>query len=286
MDIDPARDPRVPGITADTTLGEIASLVADRDTPRLRERPVIETVEDRIRSDLAIAADARARQLPYLATAATGAAGYAAWGCAELATAVGSPGAHTVIVTGTWAATALSLPVLRFIYRHRIPEAWRRRWWLSGVAAAGWVDVAAATSPATWVMTGALLGGAAALSARWAAEHEIPNPSAMRQVVLPAPPPPPAIDTSRAALLEQAWYDRVADGPRPILSGAWLTSRTELPNATMWMVQTDPGSFTFDEMFGKRPKIAAALGIGVARSSWSATAAATTTQRTTRAVLG
>lgn len=264
MDTNTAHRPGV--ITAATTLGEIAGMVADYDPHPVGEPLVVETTSrDAIRADLAIEADARARRVPVVATAATGVAGYAAWGAAELAAAVGPAGAHGAVVAGTCAATALALPALRIWFRHSIPEMWRRRWWLSGVAAAAWVDIAAATTPATWVMTGALTLGSAVLSARWMDEHRVPNPSELLLPALPAPEPHPAIEASRAAQLEQAWADRVGGGKRSILGGSRLTGRTELPNAVRWLVETDPGSFTFDEMFAKRPKIAAALGVGTGK---------------------
>jgi hypothetical protein len=260
-----------PGITADTTLGEIAELVAyDPDPSPPGERLVVETTtRDVVRAHREIEARARARRVPALATAATGATGYVAWGCAEFAAAVGPAGAHGAVVAGTAVVTALSLPALRIWFRHSIPEMWRRRWWLSGVSAAAWIDVAAATTPATWPMMLALTAGSVALSSRWLAEHRVLNPGDVQPLALPPPPPPPpppAIDTSRAAQLERAWADRVAGGKRPVLVGAQLlTGRTVLPNAIRWLLETDPGSLTFDEMFRARPKIAAALGVGAGK---------------------
>lgn len=259
MDTDPARAPGV--ITAATTLGEIAHLVADRPALPVGERLAVETVtRDEVTSELAIADGVRARRMPYLATAATCTAGYAAWGAAELAAAVGPAGAHGAVVAGTWAATAAALPVLRIWWRNRIPDAWRSRWWLSGAAAAAWVDVAAATTPATWPMMGALAIGSAVLSARWLAEHEVPNPGARPLPALPAPAPPPAIETSRAAQIERRFYERAVTGRNAVARGAKLTDRTDLPNGTRWTIELDPdGSVNSSDLQRQGERVARAL---------------------------
>lgn len=240
-------------ITAATTLGEIADLVG--------EPVVVETVPRGAPDAAAIDEDARSRRIPYLATAATAAAGYTAWGAAELAAAVGPPNAHGAVVAGTCVATAAALPALRIAFRHGIPDMWRRRWWLAGAAAAAWVDVAAATTPATWLMTTALLLGSAALSAGWLAEHEVPNPS-QQVITLPPPHPLPAIDTSRAAQLEQAWAARVSAGRNSAAPGSRLTGREELPTGTRWTVELDPeGGVGCTDLLSRAPRIALALGV-------------------------
>lgn len=246
-------DPRSPaGITAATTLGELASWV-DPTPGQSAVRPlsddlIVETdTDDRwaVSSPGEVAAAARARQAPYIAFAATATVGYGLCGADNLVALVGSD-IHTLILATTIAGTAVAVPALAAAFRHRIPELWRRRWWVGTTAAAGWVDVTVANGP-TWTMLGVLAVGTAAISARWAAEHELPNPGDIPEpapaplpVLPPAPPPRPKVDRGRAALIEQAWRTRVATGRNAIASGSRLTGRQELPNGTRWTVELDP----------------------------------------------
>lgn len=269
MDTTSARRPATPGVlTVDTTLAEVARMVTDPDPdpePYGDGRVVVEIDQHDTDLDcqarLDIAAAARARRAPYLATAATAVTGYAAWGAAELAAAVGPAGAHGAAVTATCAATALTLPVLRRVFGHAIPEAWRTRWWLAGACAAGWVDVTAAAG-GSWVGLGALVVGSALLSARWAADHEVPHPGDLAPAPEPAPQPRPALDHSRAATLEQAFYARVAGGGSPIAAGARPTDRTELPNGTQWVIELDPdGPIGCTRFIERTDDVALKLGV-------------------------
>lgn len=244
-------DPHSP-ITASTTLGELASWVDHAPARPLAEDLAIETDIDAatgdehwsISSPAEVAAEARARQAPYIALGATATVGYGLCGADNLAALVGTD-IHSLIVTGTIAGTALAVPVLAAVFRHRIPELWRRRWWVGTATAAGWVDLTVANGP-SWTMLGVLVVGTAAISARWAAEHELPNPGDISEPapaplpVLPPAPPRPKIDRSRAALIEQAWRARVAAGRNSIAAGSRLVDRQELPNGTRWTVELDP----------------------------------------------
>jgi hypothetical protein len=259
-------DPRTPsGITAETTLGELASWVGpaptepaptapaptDQAPTRAAVRPLgddldINTgVDDQHWTVTAhpadVADEARARQAPYIALGVTATIGYGLCGADNLAALVGSD-IHSVLLTGTIAGTALAVPVLASVVRQRIPELWRRRWWLGTTAAAGWIDATVANGP-TWTMLGVLVVGTATISARWAAEHELPNPGDIPEpaptAVLP-PPPRPKPDRNRATLIEQAWRARVAAGRNAIAAGSRLTGRQELPNGTRWTVELDP----------------------------------------------
>lgn len=254
-------DPRLPaGITASTTLGELAAWVDPEPTEqvpteraRVDQGPVrplgedlaIETDDEHwaISSPADIAAEAQARQAPYIALGVTAAAGYGLCGVDNLAALVGTD-IHSLIVTGTVAGTALAVPVLASAFRQRIPELWRRRWWVGTAAAAGWVDLTVAHGP-SWTMLGVLVVGTAAISARWAAEHELPNPGDIVEPepltlpVLPPAPPKPQVDR-RALELEQAWRSRVAAGRNPAAPGSRLTGRQKLPNASRWIAELDP----------------------------------------------
>ena len=231
------------GISADTTLREIAGMVS-APLPVAVEPMVVETVSaEAIAANRGIEESARSRRVPYLMTAVTAAAGWGAYGCAEAAAAIGGADTATMVGEVAWLATAAAVPVLRAVFRHRIPEAWRRRWWLATTAGAAWVDVAVAHGPASVGMTAALVLGAAVLGARWADEHQVPNPGDV--VVEPAPlpvpalPPLPQIDTSRAANIEQDWEAQVASGAHPVAAGARLLNRTRLPHGYRWLVQLD-----------------------------------------------
>jgi hypothetical protein len=257
-------DPRTPsGITAETTLGELASWVGPAPTEQSAEeqaptraavRPLaeelsIETgIDDQHWTVTAhpadVADEARARQAPYIALAATATVGYGLCGADNLAALVGTD-IHSLLVTGTIAGTALAVPVLASVFRQRIPELWRRRWWVGTAAAASWVDLTVANGP-SWALLGVLVVGTAAISARWAAEHEIPNPGDIPEPeppplpVLPPAPPKPAVDSSRAALIEQRWRSRVATGRNSVATGSRLVDRQKLPNGTRWTVELDP----------------------------------------------
>jgi hypothetical protein len=219
----------------------------------------------------------RARQVPAAAAALTAGVGTAAWGCAELATMAGQPVIAGGIVLGTWAGTALSLPVLRAWFSNSIPAHWNRRWWLNAAGGALWVDAVAAGAAAGPTATLWLFGGgavaAAIASVRWMDEHQVPHPRDLTAPeplleLEPAPGPeaepeddlPPEIPLDAAEILFRRWEERVAAGSKVVLRGAMLTGREVLPNAVAWLIETD-GDFTYDEISKAHARIAARLGV-------------------------
>jgi hypothetical protein len=262
--VNPEPDSRYPAgdgeFTSDTPIGQVAAALARRAPGEM----VVETVTPR-RPDaesvyeLDIADGARARQLPAKATLATAAVGYGGYEIGQIAEWLGATGAAGQVAQAVYYGTAAAVPVMRFWFRHSIPEQWRARWNWSALGAAAWADVAVTAGP-SWSLTAALTGGALWAGAKWHREHQpLTGP---RPLAAPPPPPPLEIDRpDRATLIEQNWADRVDRG-RKILAGSWLTQRTELPNATRWLIQTEPGSYVFDEIFARRGKVAAALNVG------------------------
>ena len=216
-----------------------------------------------------IDAGRRARRLPYVATGATAAAGYAAWGVGEAVYVLAGPGGELVATAGTAGLCAVALGVLRLCWRRRIPPAWRRRWWVAGTAAGTWVTTASAVGAGSWPMTAALAVGAAAASARWSAVHEVPRPlpdPTPAPALPPAPEPValPAVVEDEGAVLERRWADTIAARGRA-LPDSLLTNRTDLPNGIAWTVQTVPGSTSFDTAFALRRRIAGGLQVPAAR---------------------
>lgn len=212
-----------------------------------------------------VEAGRRARQLPYVATGATAAAGYAAWGIGEAAYVLAGPGGELVVTAGTAGLCAAALGALRLCWRRRIPRAWRRRWWVAGTAAGTWVTTAAAVGAGSWPMTAALAVGAAAVSARWSAMHEVPRPLPdliEAPVLPPAPEPvaPPEMIEDHGQVLARRWADGIA-APGKAIPGSLLTDRTDLPHAIRWTVHTVPGSTSFDAVFALRRRIASGLRV-------------------------
>lgn len=237
-----------------------------------------------------------ARRIPYLATAATGVGGLAALGLVEAATALGAPAASGSIALGTCAVTALGVAGLRIRFRDRrdpaaghtieaIPRTHRRQWW--GVAGlhALWIDAMALGAVETvgpWGMAAILLGGTAALSARWMGENRVepptdpapepppPPPAPLAAIEAPAPllpepvtipiPLPPAPD--EGDLIAELWETRVAGGDNPLVPGSTLgDDRVDLPHGYQWVVQLDPiGNTTATRLRGLAEDIALRLG--------------------------
>ena len=230
-----------PGIRPDMTVGELVRLVDTHPSvPDADEHGhlAVQTVERDPDLDAEIMEGVRARRAPFLAMAGVGAAGWAAHGVGLLA----SQDAHSTVVVGTAAAAALSLPVLRLRFRRGIPEHWRRRWWLAGALGCGWVGAAAAWGADSWTMTGALVVGGAALSARWWAEWEVPHPG---EVYEPEPEwepePPRQLDPSLADRIERAWLAAAESNRSVVPRGALLTGRTETPGGGLqYRVELDP----------------------------------------------
>jgi hypothetical protein len=246
-----------------------------------------------LRARVEIASGQAARRLPYAATAAAAAAGYGSWGLIE-ATA-GTPAAGTIALCAC-AATAATLPVLRIRYRDRvtaegrrilrIPVDYRRRWWQAGGFFALWVD--AMSLGATSIigpdgMAAVLLGGAAALSARWMRRHpvlELPTDTPPPVLTVAAPPlelaapEPPRFPTrpppDEGDLIKREWNIEIAGTVRPddghevslLAPGAVLgDDREDLPHAYRWFIQLPrSGDVTIDQLCDQRDQIAFKLG--------------------------
>jgi hypothetical protein len=243
--------------SAEDTLREIARLVGTEPAPQPAETLVIETVDydldvvDDGPTDLELAADARARWAPIVATGGTLGAGWGAWGLAEAAATWGPTGSAGPVALAACAVTAVSLPVLYARFKHAIPDHWRGPWWRRALLGAAWVDYVAAFPPSLPAMatlaTGGLVAASVTANAPWMRElhrpypHEIPADVAAPIPVpeLPDPDfaPLPALDISRAAQIEADFYEYVADGPDAFIAGARLTGRTDLPNGTQWTIE-------------------------------------------------
>jgi IclR helix-turn-helix domain len=197
---------------------------------------------------------ARTRRVPWMMAGVTAGVGVSAWGCAQVAGAMAGPDGAATVETVTWMATAVSVPLLRSMFRHRIADVWRKRWWLSTAAAAAWVDVVAAQGPNLVTAEGAtgagvaLLLGTVGFGGAWWRAHEVPNPGDVDELddqpepePVPLAPAPrrPEIDTSRAREIEADWAARVADGANPIAKGSELQHRTHLPHGYRWLIQLD-----------------------------------------------
>lgn len=197
-----------------------------------------------------------ARRVPYLATAATAAAGYAGWGAVELATLGAGTGGEILAATGIGLTSITATTGLRALFRARIPDRWRRQSWLTAIGTASWVTTAAAVSPTNWAMTALLAGGAAAGWAGWMRAHEVPVPD-NDQAQLPAAE---EHDDNFGDTLARRWAENIA-GRGGVIPGAMLTDRVDLARAIRWTVQTRPGSAAFNELFPKSGRIAAGLRI-------------------------
>lgn len=236
-----------------------------------------------------------ARRVPLFATTGTGLAGLSAWGLAE-AVSVVDPAAGGAVILGTWVATGVGLPALRFRLRdrtlpdgcslpdggtvvQRIPRSYRRRWWTAGGLAALWIDAMAAGavhSIGPEAMGAILLGGAGLLSLRWMRDHaiELPTdtplpapapaapPAAIEQPPPPLPrkfptPPPP----DEGDIIAELWATRVAAGPNAIAPGATLgDDRVDLPYGYRWVVQLNPvGGISCTTLCGRAEDLALPL---------------------------
>jgi hypothetical protein len=231
-------------------------------TELVRKNPAeVQRVRAGVERSLRIEAGRRARRLPYLATAAIAASGYAAWGTTELAAALAGPAGQTAATAGTvsiCAATlAATLAAMRIAYRHGIDGRWQRSWWTAGLSAASWVSTAAAIGPASWPMTAALAAGAAAVSAGWLRAHEVPPTFGTPRALGPLATEHETRDTI-GDVLAARWAATVAV-KGGIVPGALLTDQTDLPNAIRWTIQTVPGTAEFAELLNRKGKIASGL---------------------------
>lgn len=222
--------------------------VMRKATPR---QAALSDHHDRLRSESA------ARRTPYLATAATAATGYLGWGLTELAGLAAGPGAELATVTGIGLASASALAGARALLRHRVPAFWRRQSYAGAAGAAAWITTASAVGPASWTMTALLAGGAAATWASWMKEHAIPD---VDRNATPLPAPSEDTDHELGDTLAQRWADNVSRQGKA-LPGALLTDRVDLARAIRWTVRTPAGDVSFDDVFSRRNRIAAALGV-------------------------
>lgn len=203
-----------------------------------------------------IEAGRRSRRTPYLATAATAAAGYAGWGIAELASLGAGTGGAVLATTSVGLVSAAVAAGFRAAFRARIPDRWRGRSWLTATSAATWVTTATAIGPANWPMTALLAGGAAAGWAGWMQAHEIPIPDP----TAPAVPAVKAEEGDFGDLLARRWAENISI-QRGVIPGAMLADRVDLPRAIRWTVQTRPGSADFAGLFSHRNRIASGLRV-------------------------
>lgn len=223
-----------------------------------------------------VAAAARARRAPYVIAAVTAAVGAAAWGVVRLVDVFAGRDAAGLVGALVWLGTWAAVPVLRATLRARIPARWARTWWLATCCAAAWVDAvvaagAGALTPGAGLgLAAALLLGATLLGARWADEHEVPDPFHQDEPD-PAPVPAaapaarrvPALDTAEAEQVEHDWAARVAAGKSPIAPGSELDRREPLPHGWRWLVQLDQDesvSTTDLEADGASARVALKLG--------------------------
>lgn len=213
--------------------------------------------------EMRIAAGRRARRLPYLATAATAAAGYGAWGAAQWAEAVAGSIGLVGTVAGTVGLCAAGLGALRITYRHGIAQSWRRTWWSAGIGAAAWVSAASAIGPASWSMSATLAAGSAAASAGWLRAHAVADPGTVEPKRFIDPDPEPE-EEPLSEILARRWAEAIGR-KGGVVPGSVLTGCTELPNALQWMIQTPPGSVSFDQLLAARPRIAAGLRQSLAK---------------------
>ncbi|ALL79962.1 hypothetical protein AD006_32620 (plasmid) [Pseudonocardia sp. EC080610-09] len=235
-------------VSTELTVRQPATVLR-KETPR---RAAISAHHDHIR------AENTARRTPYLATTGTAAAGYLGWGLTELVGLAAGSGAELATTTGIGLASIGALAGARALLHDRIPAFWRRQSWAGSAGTAAWITTASAVGPANWTMTALLAGGAAATWASWMRHHSIPDvdPDAPH---LPAASEEPT-DSDYGDTLAQRWADNVSRSGKAV-PGAMLTDRTDLTRAIRWTVRTPAGDVSFDDVFGRRNRIAAALGI-------------------------
>ncbi|WP_337826873.1 hypothetical protein [Pseudonocardia sp. UM4_GMWB1] len=204
-----------------------------------------------------IRAESAARRTPYLATAATAGAGYLGWGLTELVGLATGPAGELAATTGIGLASAGLLASARALLHSRIPAFWRRQSWAGAAGATAWITTASAIGPANWTMTALLAGGAAATWAAWMKEHAIPDVDASTPQL---PAADETADSDYGDTLAQRWAENVSPRGKP-LPGSMLTDRVELARAVRWTVRTPAGDLSFDEILGRRGRIAGALHV-------------------------
>ncbi|WP_226358514.1 FtsK/SpoIIIE domain-containing protein [Pseudonocardia sp. ICBG601] len=194
-----------------------------------------------------------ARRVPYLATAATAATGTLGWALCDLVAASDGPTVATAAAGGLGVTVAAGLAAARGWWRRRIPAAWTKASW-AGVAGAGaWVGAAALTGPADPALLAALAAGAAACWSGWMAAHPVTVPS-------PGPVLPDEGAGDVGDRLARRWADNVARRGKA-LPDSLLTDRVDTARSIRWTVRTPPGEVCFDDILGRRSRIASALGV-------------------------
>lgn len=143
----------------------------------------------RARRHLEVQEEAKARHLPAVATAATGASASAGW-VAEL---VAGPVAHLAVTGGSAVLSAAALAVIRVAYREQL-AGWGRQYTAAAAGAVGWTTVAAALGPGAWALSmAALVGGGAAVATPWRRAHPLLEHEPTEPEVLLAPEPRPEL---------------------------------------------------------------------------------------------
>lgn len=204
-----------------------------------------------------IRAGQQARALPYKLTAVTGAAGYTAWGFAELTETVAGPAGHLLATTTTGLVTGTVVAAIRYAKRNSITDTWRTRFWCAGAAATSWVTVASVDG-AGWGMLATLAAGAAACSARWQRHHEVPLPGADKPTPVEA-----AAETGEVAELAARWQRNVGRANQ-LVAGSKLSDGGRFEGdggaGIAYHCQLS-GGVTLQEVQSRATKIASAMGL-------------------------
>lgn len=220
-------------------------------------------VEDTTRALMEIGAYARiehgrqARRVPYVATLATEALGTAGWGLGEFAGWAAGDDARTAVVAGAWCLAVLAA-IIGWLMARRVPRAWRARVRVAVVGGCGWIGLAVTTTPVAWWASGLLVAGAALTWSKWLAAHQVPRAGDLPTFLVEEMP------DDLAARVSARWATRVG-APGGAAPTTRLTLREDLPQATRWRVESEPGTITFAELFARRERIAAALNLPVTK---------------------
>ncbi|WP_226360797.1 FtsK/SpoIIIE domain-containing protein [Pseudonocardia sp. ICBG1142] len=215
-----------------------------------RETPGQAAASERVER---VRASVWARRVPYLVTAATAAMGALGWALCDLVAASEGPGAAAAVSAGLGLAVSAGLAGARGWWRRRVPASWKKASW-AGVAGAGaWVGAAALAGPADPALLAVLAAGSAACWSGWMAAHPVTVPSTG-----PVLPTEDAGDVGDR--LARRWAANVARRGKA-LPDSLLTDRVESGRAIRWTVRTPPGEVCFDDILGRRARIASALGV-------------------------
>ncbi|WP_226351795.1 FtsK/SpoIIIE domain-containing protein [Pseudonocardia sp. ICBG601] len=192
--------------------------------------------------------------MPYLATAATAATGTLGWALCDLVAVSDGPTVATAAAAGLGLTVSAGLAGVRGWWRRRVPASWRKVSW-AGVAGAGaWVGAAALAGPADPTLLGVLAAGSAACWSGWMAAHPVTVPTAGPAL------PDEDVAGDVGDRLARRWADNVARRGKA-LPDSLLTDRVETGRAIRWTVRTPPGELCFDDILGRRSRIASALGV-------------------------